>query len=95
MENKFTLTTIHVLMAMSLLLACGFARGQGKACEGLKNEEITNRCLAIRDKDPKRCNMIPKDDIKFFCLAVVLNNQHQCNYIQDADSRKECFKSVR
>ncbi len=71
------------------------AMGQGKACEGLKNEEITNRCLAIRDRDPKRCNMIGKEDIKYFCLAVVLNNQHQCNHIKDADNKKECFKAVR
>ena len=71
------------------------AQAQSKACEGLKNEEITNRCLAIRDRDPKRCNTIGKDDIRHFCLAVVLNNQHQCNAIKDADSRKECFKAVR
>lgn len=86
---------IQVIFLTALFPFVPLVQAQSKACEGLKNEEITNRCLAIRDRDPKRCNMIGKDDIKYFCLAVVLSNQHQCNSIKDADNRKECFKAVR
>jgi len=86
---------VSYLFFVLISLSVPSALAQGKACEGLKNEEITNRCLAIRDRDPKRCNMIAKEDIKYFCLAVVLNNQNQCNYINDADNKKECFKAVR
>lgn len=92
--------SVHRWLLPTLLMGLlgvwsGSVHAQLKPCEGLKNAEHTNRCLAIRDKDPKRCERIPKADQKYFCLAVVQHNKAACDQIKDPDNRNECHRTIR
>jgi hypothetical protein len=96
MNNALTFARWQLIpLWLGLGLYWGSAHAQLKPCEGLKNAEHTNRCLAIRDKDPKRCELIPKADQKYFCLAVVQHNKSACDRIKDPDNRNECHRTIR